>query len=230
MDIGRLIACKAASLADHDAPSSTPAGFFYHEDEPGLFNLHAARRDAHSCSLTRWRDVLAPTFHDDAIQALPGTREDIDALLLLLSRLGYLFEIDLRQDPGHGWRQLSSLVQLQRGARQPLPAAQLSQLLEQLMLALCIEFEERQRFDWHGDTLVFRASDDGAIPLQDAAMRLHDAIHPRRRRDVDFLHTVRRYHCSVIDVLRAAQTIDDIALHPALQAHAPHAEHRNAHV
>ena len=71
-------------------------GFFYVEDEPGLYLLSVEKDNGRKNSLIRWYDLFPQRVVDKTLHKMGLTDDDVYSVKLILSRFGYFYGLDNR--------------------------------------------------------------------------------------------------------------------------------------
>ncbi|MEB1529218.1 hypothetical protein [Xanthomonas sp. WHRI 7945] len=203
MDVFDLLACKLENVLDIRSCPRESGPLFYKEDEPSLFCVAARKRDGSAVLASRWHDLFSIAAFEKAMAKTGFTEADCHALLLVLSRFGYLLEIDNRRrtDDGHVvFFYLIQLIGLKNGTLDT-QARLRSALLRALLFELSIDDETYRRFGIEGDRMVMATDALGVVPFLEVVDLAYAAIQADDRKEQALFRTLQDYQSGLIRLL-----------------------------
>lgn len=200
MDVFDLLACKLENVLGIRSCPRASGPLFYKEDEPSLFCVAARKRDGAAVLASRWHDLFSIAAFEKTMAKTGFTEADCHALLLVLSRFGYLLEIDNRRSTHGGHVVFFCLIQL-IGLKNGTQARLRSALLRTLLFELSIGDETYRRFGIEGDRMMMATDARGAVPLLDVIDLAYAAIKADDRKERALFRTLKEYQASLIRLL-----------------------------
>ena len=97
MDVFELFSCKLENFLNIRLQPKELGSIFYEQEEISLFSVVARKSNGSTFSVSRWQDLFSVSAFKQSMSKIGFSEPDCYALLLVLSRLGYLLEIDNRQ-------------------------------------------------------------------------------------------------------------------------------------
>ncbi|WP_260963337.1 hypothetical protein [Pseudomonas citri] len=211
MDIFDLLSYKLEHFLNARPYPKALGAVFYKEDEPSLLRVVAKKHNGSPFSVSRWHDLFSVGTFEKAMAKSGFTEGDCYALLLVLSRFGYLLEIDNRQRTNKDYFIFFYLIQLISLKNSALDAdAQLrNYVLRFLLFELSIDDEVYRRFSVEGHRLMMTTDALGPVAFLDVIDRAYKAIKADDRKEHELLRTLKHYQMDVINLL----TTPDSARH-----------------
>ncbi|MBC3349819.1 hypothetical protein HU811_24480 [Pseudomonas sp. SWRI196] len=203
MDIFNLLSCKLEHFLNARPYPKTLGAVFYEEDEPSLLRVVARKHNGSPFSVSRWHDLFSVSALEKSMSKNGFTEPDCYALLLVLSRFGYLLEIDNRQRSNKDYFIFFYLIQLISLKNSPLDAdTQLrNHMLRFLLFELSIDDEAYRRFSIKGNRLMMATDALGPVDLLDVIDLVYNVIKSDSRKEHALLSTLKSYQASVVKLL-----------------------------
>lgn len=203
MDLFNLLSYKLENFLNI-RPCPTEFGtVFYREDEPSLLSVAARKRSGATLYVSRWHDLFSASAFEKAMSKLGFTEPDCYALLLVLSRFGYLFEIDNRQRTNKDYFIFFYLIQLitLKNNHIDADAQHRNDILKFLLFELSIDNETYQRFSIKNNQLVMSTDAFGQMNFLDLIDLTYQAIKADDRKENTLFSVLKDYQKSVVTLL-----------------------------
>nr|WP_288912894.1 hypothetical protein [uncultured Pseudomonas sp.] len=203
MDIFDLLSYKLENFLNVRPYPKALGAVFYKEDEPSLLNVVAKKHNGAPFSVSRWRDLFSTSAFEKAMLKNGFTEPDCYALLLVLSRFGYLLEIDNRQRTNKEYFIFFYLIQLISLKNSTLDAdARLrNYMLKFLLFELSIDDEAYRRFSIEGNQLMMATDGLGSMAFLDVIDLVYKAIKADSRKEHQLLSTLKTFQTSTVRLL-----------------------------
>lgn len=203
MDVFGLLAYKLENVLDIRPCPREFGPLFYKEDEPSLLCVAARKRDGSAVLASRWHDLFSIAAFEKAMAKTGFTEADCHALLLVLSRFGYLLEIDNRRSTNGGHVVFFCLIQLigMKNGTLDTQARRRSALLRALLFELSIDDETYRRFGIEGDRMVMATDALGVVPFLEVVDLAYAAIKADGRKEQALFRTLKDYQAGLIRLL-----------------------------
>lgn len=203
MDIFSLLSYKLENFLNIRPLPRTLGAVFYEEDEPSLLCVVARKHNGSAFSVSRWHDLFSLRTFEKSMSKNGFTEADCHALLLVLSRFGYLLEIDNRQRTDKDYFMFFYLIQLISLKNSPLDAdAQLrNHMFRFLLFELSIDDEVYRRFSIEGHRLMMATDTRGPVAFLDMIELAYNVIGAGRRKEHELLGTLKGYHTEIVRLL-----------------------------
>lgn len=203
MDVFDLLSYKLEHFLGIRPRSMAPGAVFYEEDEPSLLSLVARKRDGATLCVSRWGDLFPVSAFENIMATKGFTESDCYALLLVLSRFGYLLEIDNRQRPRKDYFIFYYLVQLTSLKNGPLDADEAirNHMLRFLLFELSIDDEAYRRFSIKGNQVQMATDSLGPVPFLEVIERVYEALQQIIVGEDDLLGTLKTYQTDIVKLL-----------------------------
>ncbi|TNF79854.1 hypothetical protein FGE05_23955 [Pseudomonas sp. ICMP22404] len=206
MDLFNLLSYKLENFLNARPYPKALGAIFYEEDEPLLLRVVARRSNGSAFSVSRWHDLFSASAFEKSMAKIGFTESDCYALLLVLSRLGYLLEIDNRQRTNKDYFVFFYLIQLISLKNSPIDSnAQLrNHMFRFLLFELSIDDEVYRRFSIEGYQLMMATDALGPVPFLEIIDLVYKAIKADARKEHELLSHLKSYQTAVIRLLTEA--------------------------
>ncbi|UVM61377.1 hypothetical protein [Pseudomonas sp. B21-010] len=203
MDIFDLLSYKLENFLNVRPYPKALGAVFYEEDEPALLSVVARKHNGSPFSVSRWHDLFSASAFEKAMLKNGFTEPDCYALLLVLSRFGYLLEIDNRQRTNKDYFIFFYLIQLISLKNSALDAdARLrNYMLRFLLFELSIDDEAYRRFSIEGNQLMMATDGLGPVAFLDVIDLVYKAIKADSRKEHELLSTLKTFQTSTVRLL-----------------------------
>lgn len=203
MDLSEHLSYKLENFLNARPYPKTLGAVFYEEEEPSLLRVVARRHNGSPFSVSRWHDLFSNSAFERTMAKIGLTESDCYAVILVLSRFGYLLEIDNRQRTNKDYFIFFYLIQLLSLKNSPLDAdAQLkNHMLRSLLFELSIDDEAYRRFSIEGHQLVMATDALGPVAFLDVIDWVYTAIKAHSRKEKDLLGILKDYQASIVRLL-----------------------------
>ncbi|WP_369934056.1 hypothetical protein [Xanthomonas tesorieronis] len=203
MDVFGLLAHKLENVLGIRPCPREFGPLFYKEDEPSLFCVAARKRDGSAVLASRWHDLFSVAAFEKAMAKTGFTEADCHALLLVLSRFGYLLEIDNRRRTNGERAVFFCLIQLidMKNGTLDTQARLRSALLRALLFELSIDDETWRRFGIEGDRMVMATDALGLVPFLEVVDLAYAAIKADSRKERALFYILKDYQAGLIRLL-----------------------------
>lgn len=203
MDIFDLLSYKLENFLNVRPYPKALGAVFYKEDEPSLLNVVAKKHNGAPFSVSRWRDLFSTSAFEKAMLKNGFTEPDCYALLLVLSRFGYLLEIDNRQRTNKEYFIFFYLIQLISLKNSTLDADSRlrNYMLRFLLFELSIDDEAYRRFSIEGNQLMMATDGLGSVAFLDVIDLVYKAIKADSRKEHQLLSTLKTFQTSTVRLL-----------------------------
>lgn len=203
MDIFDLLSYKLENFLNVRPYPKALGAVFYEEDEPALLTAVARKRNGAPFSVSRWHDLFSVSAFEKAMLKNGFTEPDCYALLLVLSRFGYLLEIDNRQRTNKQYFIFFYLIQLISLKNSALDAdAHLrNYMLRFLLFELSIDDEAYRRFSIEGNQLMMATDGLGPVAFLEVIDRVYKTIKADSRKEHELLSTLKTFQTSTVRLL-----------------------------
>lgn len=203
MDIFNLLSYKLENFLNIRPCPTKSGAVFYEEDEPSLLSVVARKRNGSTVYVSRWHDLFSISAFEKSMSKNGFAESDCYALLLVLSRFGYLLEIDNRQRTNKDYFIFFYLIQLISLKNSPLDAdAQLrNYLLRFLLFELSIDDEAYRRFSIKDNQLVMATDTLGPVAFLDVIDLVYKAIKFDSKKEHELLSTLKNFQTNIVTLL-----------------------------
>lgn len=203
MDIFDLLSYKLENFLNVRPYPNALGAVFYKEYEPSLLTVVARKHDGAPFSVSRWHDLFSTSAFEKAVLKNGFTESDCYALLLVLSRFGYLLEIDNRQRTNKEYFIFFYLIQLISLKNSALDAdARLrNYMFRFLLFELSIDDEAYRRFSIEGNQLKMATDGLGSVIFLDVIDLVYKAIKADSRKEHELLNTLKTFQTSTVRLL-----------------------------
>ena len=203
MDVLELLSYKLENFLNVRPYPKALGAVFYEEDEPALLYVVARKHNGAPFSVSRWQDLFSTSAFEKAMLKNGFTEPDCYALLLVLSRFGYLLEIDNRQRTNKEYFIFFYLIQLISLKNSALDAdARLrNYMLRFLLFELSIDDEAYRRFRIEGNQLMMATDGLGPVAFLDVIDLVYKAIKADSRKEHELLSTLKTFQTSTVRLL-----------------------------
>ncbi|WP_210643652.1 hypothetical protein [Pseudomonas sp. Tri1] len=203
MDIFNLLSYKLEHFLNARPYPKELDVVFYKEDEPSLLRVVARKHNGSAFSVSRWQDLFSMRTFEKSMSKNGFTEADCYALVLVLSRFGYLLEIDNRQRTNKDYFIFFYLIQLISLKNSPLDAdAQLrNHMLRFLLFELSIDDEAYRRFSIEDHQLMMATDALGPVSFLDAIDLAYDVIKFASRKEHALFRTLKSYQAGIVKLL-----------------------------
>jgi len=153
--------------------------------------------------VSRWQDLFSVSAFKKAMSKIGFSEPDCYALLLVLSRFGYLLEIDNRQRINKDYFVFFYVIQLICLKNSPLDAdaSIRNYMLRFLLFELGIDDEAYRRFSITDDQMVMATDTLGPLAFLDVIDLIYEALRADSRKEHALLATLKNYQTSVVKLL-----------------------------
>ncbi|QXI28451.1 hypothetical protein [Pseudomonas vanderleydeniana] len=203
MDVFDLLSCKLEHFLNARPLPREPGAVFYLEEEPALLSVVARKRNGKPLCASRWQDLFSLGTFQKAMSKRGFTEPDCYALLLVLSRFGYLLEIDNRQRTNREYFIFFYLIQLIGLKNSPFDADAKTRnhMLRFLLFELSIDDEAYRRFSIQDDRWVMTTDALGTVPFLEVIEQVYQALKAQSRKESELLGTLKDYQASIVELL-----------------------------
>lgn len=203
MDLFEHLSYKFENFLNARPSPKALGAIFYEENEPSLLRVVARKHNGSPFSVSRWHDLFSNSAFERAMAKRGFTESDCYALVLVLSRLGYLLEIDNRQRTNKDYFVFFYLIQLISLKNSPIDAdAQLrNHMFRFLLFELSINDEVYRRFSIEGHRLIMTTDALGPLALLDVIDLIYEAIKAGNRKEHALLGNLKNYQAGVVSLL-----------------------------
>ncbi|MGN8346729.1 hypothetical protein ACLEJQ_24305 [Pseudomonas sp. SMV71] len=203
MDLSEHLSYKLENFLNVRSYPKALGAIFYEEDEPLLLRVVARKHNGCPFSVSRWHDLFSNSAFERIMAKSGFTESDCYAVILLLSRFGYLLEIDNRQRTNKDYFIFFYLVQLLSLKNSPLDAdAQLrNHMLRFLLFELSIDDEAYRRFSIEDHQLMMATDALGPVDFLSVIDLIYTAIRANSRKEKVLLATLKDYQESIVRLL-----------------------------
>jgi len=203
MDIFNLLSYKLENFLNARPYPKALGAIFYEEDEPSLLRVVARKRNGSAFSVSRWHDLFSVSAFEKSMAKIGFTELDCYALLLVVSRLGYLLEIDNRQRTNKDYFIFFYLIQLISLKNSTIDSnAQLrNHMFRFLLFELSIDDEVYRRFSIEGHQLMMTTDALGPVPFLEIIDLVYRTIKADARKEHELLSHLKNYQTAVIRLL-----------------------------
>jgi len=203
MDLFNLLSYKLENFLNIRPCPKELGVVFYEEDEPALLRVVTRKHNGLPFSVSRWHDLFSIGAFEKAMSKNGFTDSDCYALLLVLSRFGYLLEIDNRQRTNKDYFIFFYLIQLISLKNSPLDEdAQLrNHMLRFLLFELSIDDEAYRRFSIEGHQLMMMTDTLGPVAFLDIIDLVYKALKAEGRKENALFSTLKSYQAGIVRLL-----------------------------
>ena len=203
MDIFDLLSYKLEHFLNVRPYPQALGAVFYEADEPSRLIVVARKHNGAPFSVSRWQDLFSVSAFEKAMLKNGFTEPDCYALLLVLSRFGYLLEIDNRQRTNKDYFIFFYLIQLISLKNSALDAdARLrNHMLRFLLFELSIDDEAYRRFSIEGNQLMMATDGLGSVAFLDVIERVYKTLKADSRKEHELLSTLKTFQTSTVRLL-----------------------------
>ncbi|TDL48834.1 hypothetical protein E2R60_25935 [Paenibacillus dendritiformis] len=176
---------------------------FYAEDEPSLFLVASNQSNGNPVSFTRWHDLFSITRWEQRMLARGWSEQDCYIIKLVLSRFGYLFDIDNRQRTNKDYFIFFYVIQLITLKNSPMEDNDKvkNHMLRFLLFELSMEYDAYSRFYIQNDKLLYSSDHTGDIDFLEVIATVYDVLEVEKRKEKTLLLTMKSYHERVVHFL-----------------------------
>lgn len=203
MDVFELLSYKLAHFLNVRPRPRTLGAVFYEEDEPALHSAAIRMRDGTALFVSRWQDLFCERAFAAAMSRRGFSEDDRYAVLLVLSRFGYLLQIDNRQRTNKDYFvffYLLQLIGLKNGALDA-DARIRNHMLRFLLFELSIDDAAYRRFGIEGGRMVMATDALGTLPVLDVIEQVYAAIGAERSQEHAALRVLRACQTGIVRLL-----------------------------
>lgn len=175
--------------------------YVYKEDEADLLLLGVKKDNGHFQPFSRWYELFPRGQVDQIIHKLGFSDDDGYAIKIMLSRFGYLFQIDNRQRINkdiHIFFYVLQLVQLKQEHIRDR-AKTINYFFRYLCFELCITDEVYNKFSISDNRLILRSDTLGDIDFYQLIKEIY--AQTDNATDNDAICQSRNFQLSVVDLL-----------------------------
>jgi len=203
MDIFKLFSYKLENFLNIRPHPKELGSVFYAQEEISLLSVAARKSDGSTFSVSRWQDLFSVSAFKKAMSKIGFSEPDCYALLLVLSRFGYLLEIDNRQRINKDYFVFFYVIQLICLKNSPLDAdaSIRNYMLRFLLFELGIDDEAYRRFSITDDQMVMATDTLGPLAFLDVIDLIYEALRADSRKEHALLATLKNYQTSVVKLL-----------------------------
>lgn len=203
MDIFNLFSYKLENFLNIRSHPKELGSIFYEEEEISLFSVVARKSNGSTFSVSRWQDLFSVSAFNKTMSKIGFTEPDCYALLLVLSRFGYLLEIDNRQRTNKDYFIFFYFIQLICLKNSHLDADEQirNYMLRFLLFELSIDDEAYRRFSIKDNQIIMATDVLGPLAFLDVIDLIYDTLKAHSRKEHALLATLKNYQASVIKLL-----------------------------
>jgi len=203
MDIFKLFSYKLENFLNIRPHPKELGSVFYAQEEISLLSVAARKSDGSTFSVSRWQDLFSVSAFKKAMSKIGFSEPDCYALLLVLSRFGYLLEIDNRQRSNKDYFVFFYVIQLICLKNSALDADERirNYMLRFLLFELSIDDEAYRRFSIQGHQMMMATDALGPLAFLDVIDLVYEALKADGRKEHALLATLKNYQASVIKLL-----------------------------
>lgn len=203
MDLFELLSYKLEHFLNIRARPRQLGAVFHAEGEPGLRCVVARKRNGAIFSVSRWHDLFSVSAFRKSMSKRGFTEDDCYAVLLVLSRFGYLLEIDNRQRTNKDYFVFFYLIQLisLKNGTLDADARIRNHMLRFLLFELSIDDQAYRRFGIEDGQMLMATDALGPLAFLDIIDLVYTAIGAESRKEHALLRTLKAYQAGIVKLL-----------------------------
>ncbi|MCU1790566.1 hypothetical protein CUU54_17150 [Pectobacterium polaris] len=173
--------------------------YYYKEDERDLYLVSVKKENGRLHSLTRWYDIFPKGKVDKIIRSMGFSENDCYAIKIILSRFGYLFQIDNRQRMNKDIHVLFYVFQLTFLKLNKENDGDINYFFKFLCFELGIDDDVYDRFYVYKNKLFLKSEKLGDIDFYKYIIEFYDKIGNIKNKET--IVNIKSFQLSVIDFL-----------------------------
>ncbi|BBP60530.1 hypothetical protein [Pseudomonas sp. St316] len=203
MDIFDLLSYKLENFLNARPCPKALEAVFYKEEEPSLLSVVARKHNGTPFSVSRWHDLFSVGAFEKSMLKNGFTEPDCYALVLVLSRFGYLLEIDNRQRTNKEYFIFFYLIQLisLKNSTEDADAQLRNYMLRFLLFELSIDDEAYRRFSIEGNQLMMTTDESGVVTFLDVIDLVYQTIKADTRKEHELFGTLKTFQTNTVRLL-----------------------------
>lgn len=203
MDIFELFSYKLENFLNIRLQPKELGSIFYEQEEASLFSVAARKSNGSTFSVSRWQDLFSVSAFKRSMSKIRFSEPDCYAILLVLSRLGYLLEIDNRQRSNKDYFVFFYVIQLVclKNSALDADARIRNYMLRFLLFELSIDDEAYRRFGIQDHQVMMATDALGPLAFLDVIDLAYEALEADGRKEHALLATLKTYQAGVIRLL-----------------------------
>lgn len=176
---------------------------FYAEDERSLFLVASKKSNGKPVSFTRWHDLFSISRLEQRMLAKGFSEQDCYIVNLVLSRFGYLLDIDNRQRTNKAYFIFFYVLQLITLKNNPIEddGNVKNYMLRFLLFELSIDYDSYRRFYIQNHKLLYSSDYKGDVDFLEVIETIYDVLEVEKRKEKSLLFTIKSYHESIVNFL-----------------------------
>ncbi|NRF96991.1 hypothetical protein HRG14_03265 [Paenibacillus dendritiformis] len=176
---------------------------FYAEDEPSLFLVASNKTNGKPAIFTRWHDLFSVSRWEQRMLARGWSEQDCYIIKLMLSRFGYLFDIDNRQRTNKDYFIFFYVIQLITLKNSPVEDNDnvKNHMLRFLLFELSMEYDAYSRFYIRNGKLLYSSDYMGEVEFLEVIATVYGVLEAEKRKEKALLFTIKSFHESVVHFL-----------------------------
>ncbi|ACX86354.1 hypothetical protein Pecwa_0520 [Pectobacterium parmentieri WPP163] len=173
--------------------------YYYKEDERDLYLISVKGENGRLYSLTRWHDIFPKRKIDKITHEIGFSEKDCYAIKMILSRFGYLFQIDNRQRTNKDIHVIFYVFQLIFLKKNKKNGEDINYFFKFLCFELGIDDEVYDKFYVHDNRLLLKSEKLGDIDIYNHIIEFYRKIGSNKNREV--IENIKSFQLSVMDLL-----------------------------
>ncbi len=173
--------------------------YSYKEDERDLHLISVKGENGRLYPLTRWHDIFPKGKVDKIIHSLGFSENDCYAMKIMLSRFGYLFQIDNRQRINKDIHIIFYVFQLIFLKKKTKNETDINYFFKFLCFELGIGDDVYDKFYVHDNKLFLKSENLGDIDFYEYIIEFYDRV--KNTKNTDIIENIKSFQLSVIELL-----------------------------
>ncbi|WP_409310343.1 hypothetical protein [Pectobacterium sp. B1J-3] len=173
--------------------------YYYKEDERDLYLISVRKENGRLHPLTRWYDLFPKGKVDKIIRGIGFSENDCYAIKIMLSRFGYLLQIDNRQRMNKDIHVLFYVFKLTFLKLNKSDERDVNYFFKFLCFELGIDDDVYNRFYVYNNKLFLKSEKLGDINLYEYIIEFYDKVEDIN--DKEAIINIKSFQLSVIDFL-----------------------------
>ncbi|WP_445373794.1 hypothetical protein ACSLVK_14940 [Photorhabdus tasmaniensis] len=186
---------------------------FYIEEEKDLFLIGAKKSNGYAVTFTRWHDLVSLKKLKKKLFEKGFNEEDCESIVLILSRLPYLFQINNRERMNQDIFIFYYVLQLaccKDDDEFNIDDKIKNFMFRFLLFELSMDYESYTRFKIEDDDILFYPHDGKKIKLSSIINFMYDTLQEEKNKELDLLFLIKDFQLDVIEFLTKPRRIEDI--------------------
>lgn len=177
----------------------------YVQAEPSQFLLAATNAGGTAVPLVRWHDLLPMRALARAMHKRGYSDADLDAIVVILSRLALVFEVDRRQRTNKDYFIFFYVLQLLALKQRPIEGGDdvRNKALYFLLFELSIDHDVRARLRLSGDRMMFATDELVEVDFSQVIDEVYGSLGIERAKEHALLSCMHGFHRSVVAFVAA---------------------------